>query len=177
MKNVLRFVQVLALGTWIGALLYFSSVVTIAAFRVLTRDQAGALVGATLGGLHALGMIAAIIYVIAGISMAKSLKSLFGPAVILVMLMFLLSLASQTVVIPRMDVLRAQMGSVDSTPTSNPLRVEFDRLHSVSVKLEGGVLLAGLVALFLTVYTKPIKPVVTASVASTVAIPSNKSGA
>ncbi|MGA6956196.1 MAG: hypothetical protein WBY73_13855, partial [Candidatus Acidiferrales bacterium] len=55
------------------------------------------------------------------------------------------------VVIRRMSALRRQMVSVVATPPDNPLRVEFDRLHGVSVRLEGAVLLIGLVAFFLTV--------------------------
>ena len=72
------------------------------------------------------------------------------PAALAVILMLALTLASQRIVIPRMDVLRAEMVSVDTTPASNPRRVEFDRLHGISVDLEGAVLLLGLVALFLT---------------------------
>jgi len=44
-----------------------------------------------------------------------------------------------------------QMGSVAATSTSDPLRVQFDRLHDVSADIEGAVLLIGLVPLFLTV--------------------------
>jgi hypothetical protein len=65
--------------------------------------------------------------------------------------MLLLTLASQRIVIPRMDVLRAQVGSIEATPAGDPRRMEFDKLHGFSVDLEGGVLVIGLVALFLTV--------------------------
>ena len=68
-----------------------------------------------------------------------------------VILMLLLTLASQRFVIPRMAELRGQMGSVEATPASDPRRAEFDRLHGISVDLEGGVLVIGLVALYLTV--------------------------
>jgi hypothetical protein len=45
------------------------------------------------------------------------------------------------------------MVSVDATPPENPVRAEFDRLHKISVRLEGSTLLLGLVALFLTAHT------------------------
>ena len=35
------------------------------------------------------------------------------------------------------------MVSVDATPRDNPLRVEFDRLHQMSVRIEGAVPLLG----------------------------------
>jgi hypothetical protein len=59
-------------------------------------------------------------------------------------------MVSQYGVIARMDALRLQMGSVDTTPAGNPLRMAFDRLHQYSVRLESAVLLSGLAALFLT---------------------------
>ena len=64
MMRMLRFAKVLALGAWIGAIIYFAAVVTRGAFAVLpNRDQAGLLVGFTLGGLHLMGLIAALTFV------------------------------------------------------------------------------------------------------------------
>jgi len=40
---------------------------------------------------------------------------------------------------------------VDATSRDNPLRVEFDKLHQVSVQLEVATLIAGIAALYLTV--------------------------
>jgi Domain of unknown function (DUF4149) len=151
MRNIFQFVRVFALGTWVGSIIYFVAVVTRGAFAVLARDQAGLLVGFTLGGLHQLGVIAAVVYLVAALALGRSLKALVRPAALGVILMLLLTLASQRIVIPRMDELRTRMVSVDATPASDPLRAEFDRLHGISVDLEGAVLLIGLVALFLTV--------------------------
>jgi uncharacterized membrane protein len=157
MTNVLRFVQVFALGTWLGAILYFSFAVAPAAFATLpSRDQAGAFVGLALGRLHHLGVIAAVIYLIASPGLGRSLKALAQPAAIGVVLMLLLTVASQHFVTPRMAALRTQMVSVEATPRDNPLRVQFDRLHRVSVQLEGSTLLIGLVALFMTVRARPV---------------------
>jgi hypothetical protein len=151
MSHILRFLRVFALGTWVGSIIYFVAVVTRGAFAVLARDQAGLLVGFTLGGLHQLGVIAALVYLVAALGLGKSLKALVRPAALGVIVMVLLTIASQRIVIPRMDALRVEMTSVDATPASDPRRAEFDRLHGISVDLEGGVLLIGLVALFLTV--------------------------
>src|SRR3984957_11965345 len=115
--NTLRFLRMLALGTWVGSIIYFV-VITQGVFGVLPRDQAGVLVGYALGRLHWMGVIAAVFFLIASVAVGKALTALVRPAAIGVILMLLLTLASQRVVIPRMDVLRAQMGSVDATPTS-----------------------------------------------------------
>jgi hypothetical protein len=149
MNHFLRFAKLLALGAWLGAVVYFVAVVTRGAFAVLsTRDEAGLLVGFTLGGLHSMGLIAAAIFVIASIALRKSLRALIEPAVIGVILMAALTAASQYRVMPRMAVLRTEMVSVDATPATDPRRAEFDRLHSISVDLEAAVLLIGLVAMF-----------------------------
>jgi uncharacterized membrane protein len=152
MTNVLRFVQVFALGTWVGSIFYFSAAVAPGAFRVLSnQDQAGALVQFTLGRLHTLGVVAALLYLFASVGLAQSFKALVRPAAIGVVLMLLLTITSQNFVAPKLAALRVEMGSVAATPLSNPLREEFDRLHGISVKLEGTVLLIGFAALFLTV--------------------------
>jgi hypothetical protein len=65
--------------------------------------------------------------------------------------MLLLTICSQFFVTAKLADLRQQMGSVDRTPATNPLRASFDRLHQLSVWLEGAVLLLGLAAMYLTV--------------------------
>jgi uncharacterized membrane protein len=156
MTNILRFLQVFALGTWLGSLIYLSFVVAPSVFGILSsRDQAGIVVGFALGRLHHLGAIAAMIFLIATLGIARSFKALVQPAAIGVVLMLLLTLVSQHIVMPRMAVLRTEMVSVDATPPDNPLRVRFDRLHRISVRLEGSVLVIGLTALFLTARRNP----------------------
>jgi uncharacterized membrane protein len=155
MTNVLRFVQVFALGTWVGSIFYFSAAVAPGAFRVLsTQDQAGLLVEFTLRRLHTLGVVAGVLFLLASAAMAVT-SSGAGRRLILpvagVVIMVILTVVSQHVVIRRMNVLRKQMVSVAATAPENPLRVEFDRLHGVSVQLEGATLLIGLVSFFLTV--------------------------
>lgn len=155
MIRMLKFVKVLALGAWIGAIIYFASVVTRGAFAVLpNRDQAGLLVGFTLGGLHVTGLIAALVFVIASLAIGKSLRTFIDPAVLIVILMAVLTMVSQDYVIPRMNLLRTQMGSVEATPASDPRRAQFDLLHTASVDIEGGVLVAALIALFLAMREK-----------------------
>jgi DMSO/TMAO reductase YedYZ heme-binding membrane subunit len=68
-----------------------------------------------LGRLHHLGVVAAVIYWVASFWLEPSFKALVQPAALGVILMLLLTLASQKVVTPRMAALRAQMVSVDAT--------------------------------------------------------------
>jgi uncharacterized membrane protein len=158
MKDVLRFLRVFSLGAWVGAIFYFSAAVAPGAFRVLSNpDQAGLLVEFTLRRLHHVGVIAGLLFLFASLILAiwsrDSRKRLLLSA-IGVVLMVALTVISQHVVIRRMVQLRRQMVSVAATPANDPRRAEFDRLHGISVDLEGAVLLIGFVALFLTVREK-----------------------
>jgi hypothetical protein len=150
MATVVRFLQFFTLGTWIGADLYFGAIVAPAAFSVLTPDQAGALVGLTLGRLHLMGIVAGVIYLLVTAIWGRSAAALLRPAPLLVLAMVVLTFISQFWVSGTMDALRAQMGSVSATPATSQLRVSFDRLHGLSVRLEMAVLIAGLLALFFT---------------------------
>jgi len=152
MNSALRFIQVFALGTWVGSIIYLSFVVAPGAFGVLqSRDQAGLMVGYSLTRLHYMGMVAAVLYLVAGVVLAQSVKGFVQPTMLGVILMLLLTIVSQTRVTPRLAELRTAMVSVDATPKENPLRVEFERLHQTSVRIEVVVLLLGIAALFLTV--------------------------
>jgi hypothetical protein len=154
MTNVLRFIQFLALGTWLGSIIYFSFAVAPALFATLqNRDQAGAIVGIALGRLHHLGVIAGVLYLVAALGLARSPKIFVQPAALAVIAMLAFTIISQHHVTPRMAQLRTQMVSVDSTPPENPLRAEFDHLHKLSVRLEGSVLVLGLIAMYLTART------------------------
>ena len=64
--------------------------------------------------------------------------------------MLVLTLVSQFGVGARMHQLRADMVEIDRIPHDDPRRVEFNQLHVWSTGLEGGVLLLGLLALWLT---------------------------
>jgi hypothetical protein len=50
-----------------------------------------------------------------------------------------------------MEALKKEMVSVQSTPETDPRRVEFNRLHHWSVAFEGAVLLLGLAGMYFLV--------------------------
>ena len=149
--------QLFALGTWIGGIIFLSFVEAPGVFSLLvSREQAGSIVGYSLTRLHYIGMVSALIYLVAGVGLARSAKWFASAAAILVIIMLGLTLISELGVRPRINAVRSQLtGTVDATPPQNPLRAQFDRLHRVSVQLEGATLLLGIVALFLTARPAP----------------------
>ncbi len=152
MSTVLRSIEVLCLGLWLGSDVFLSFVVAPGAFRVLgSRDAAGAMVGFALGRMHVLGVVCGVVFLLARLARTRTFASFVAPVALCVVLMIALTVASQVGVSPKMAMLRVQMGSIQAAAQDSPLLAEFGRLHRISVSLESGVLLAGFAALFLLV--------------------------
>jgi uncharacterized membrane protein len=150
MSTVLRAVEFLSLSLWLGSDVFLSFVVAPGAFRILaSRDQAGAIVGFSLGRMHVLGMACGIVLLLARLIRTRTLGGLVTPASLCVVLMIALTAISQYTVSAKMAALRLQMGSIQATAADSPLLAEFGRLHGISVALESGVLLAGFAATYL----------------------------
>jgi len=152
MMNWLRTVEFLGLSLWLGSDVFLSFVLAPGAFRVLaSRDQAGAMVGYGLWWMHMIGVVCGVAILLARLLRTRTFASLATPAALCVVLMILLTVVSQHAVSPKMAALRVQMGSIQATAADSPLLAEFGRLHRISASLEGGVLLAGLAALYFLV--------------------------
>ncbi|MGA2647182.1 MAG: DUF4149 domain-containing protein [Candidatus Sulfotelmatobacter sp.] len=146
--------MLLSLVVWIGGLLFFAFVLAPTAFSVLpTSHLAGNVVGRALGKLHWIAIISGIIFLASSLLYSRFTNGtahLFAARHVLLCLMLVLTLVSQFGIIPRMDALRASLGDVRSVPIDNPERVQFDALHVWSTRVEGAVLLLGLVVVYLT---------------------------
>ena len=161
MTSTLRFLQVFALGAWVGAIFYFSAI-TPGLFRVIpNQDQTGLVVEFAITRLHTMGIVGGLLFLFASAILATTsphaARRVALPAVG-VTLMLILTIFSQHLVIRRMIELRHEMVSVAATPDSNPQRAEFDRLHTVSVDLEGAVLLIGFASLYLAMRDGEFSP-------------------
>ena|ERR1700683_3055369 len=152
--SFLRFLMLLSLVVWIGGLIFFAFVLAPSAFAILpTRHIAGNLVGRTLGVLHWMGIFSGLIFLASSLlynQLTRGTPRAFAARNVLIVLMLALTLVSQFGISPRMDTLRATIGEIDSVPADNPARAQFDALHVWSTRVEGGVLLLGLVAIYLT---------------------------
>ena len=154
--SFLRFLMLLSLVAWIGGLMFFAFVLapTVFAPGVLPNTHlAGNIVGRALGRLHWIAIFSGIVFL--GSSLLYSRLSdgtahVFALRHVLICLMLGLTLGSQFGIIPRMDTLRAQVADFTTVPLDNPARPEFDALHAWSTRVEGAVLLLGLVAIYLT---------------------------
>jgi uncharacterized membrane protein len=153
MFNIFRALEFLGLSVWLGSDIFLSFVVAPGAFRVLApnRDQAGAIVGFALTKMHLIGIACGFAILFLRVLRTKSFGSLVAAAGLCVVLMIALTAVSQLTVTPKIVALRTQMGSIQATAADSPLLAEFGKLHQISVSLESGVLLAGIVCMYLMV--------------------------
>jgi uncharacterized membrane protein len=155
--SFLRFLMLLSLVVWIGGLIFFAFVLAPTAFSIPdvlpNTHLAGNVIGRALGKLHWIAIFSGITFLASSLlhsRLANGTAHLFAGRHVLLCLMLALTLISQFGIIPRMDVLRASLGDVRAVPIDNPERVQFDALHIWSTRVEGAVLLLGLVVVYLT---------------------------
>lgn len=156
MHKTLRFLQALAFVIWLGGMIFFGFVVAPAVFSVLpTPHLAGEVVAEVLRRFNwiagiALLLLLLVAFLIPPIQKRRPFLSerlLVGLAVIA----FAISLYSQFGIERRMHTLRVQAGVIDNRAPTDPLRVEFERLHNRSVTLFGTNTVLGLLMLGLWV--------------------------
>src|SRR5271167_1763061 len=140
MQTILRTLEFLALGLWLGSDAFLSFVVAPGAFSVLAdRDTAGMFVGYALMRLHFAGICLGLLFLLARLLRTRDFGSFTSAAASTVALMVVLTAVSQFTVSNRMQQLKQEMVSVQNTSETDPRRVEFDRLHHRSVGFEGAV--------------------------------------
>jgi len=159
MQTILRSIEFLSLGLWLGSGAFLSFVVAPGAFAILgSRDAAGMMVGYSLARLHFAGIFLGVLFLLARLVRTRDFASFTTAAALCVVLMVILTTASQFTVSNRMERLKKEMVSVQNTPETDPRRVEFNRLHHASVRYEGAVLLLGLAGMFLLVKEVAARP-------------------
>jgi uncharacterized membrane protein len=152
--SFLRFLMLLSLVVWIGGVMFLAFVEAPTAFRpglLPSRHLAGAVVGGSLNILHWMGIVSGIVFLISSLAYNQISKGTMQPFAlrhVLIVLMLLLTAYSQFGITPRMVALRTSFVEIDKIPLDDPGRVEFDKLHNWSEKLEGGVLLMGLAVIY-----------------------------
>jgi hypothetical protein len=146
--------MLLSLIVWLGGLIFFGAVLAPTVFTVLpTRHMAGSVVSPSLNRLHWMGAVSGVVFLLCSIlytRLATGAAHVFAARHVLIVIMLALTLTSQFAVTPKMAELRASMGEIDNLAPTDPARVQFNSLHIWSTRLESGVLLLGLVVVYLT---------------------------
>ncbi len=150
MRTFLQAVRLLSIVVWVGGIIFFAFVLAPTAFHVLPAHEAGLVVGGTLPVLDRIGFVCGILFLWTNNRVRGNWHPKGQPHVLLVILMLALTLYVDKSILPRMERDRASVGGdITLAPPGNPARADFDRLHPLSERLEGTVLLAGLAVVVL----------------------------
>lgn len=151
---ILRFLKVLSVSMWVGCIFFFAVAVAPVAFSVLpTRTLAGLVVGRSLVSLHWIGIVCGLVFLLATLLLAfiEGGEKPFHRSDLLIVAMMALTLFAHFGIERRMNTLKDQMGVIDVVPHEDARRVEFNRLHVWSERMEETVFFGGLVLLYLVV--------------------------
>ncbi len=154
--SALRYVMLLSLVIWIGGLIFFAFVLAPTVFHpgiLPTRQLAGNVVNRSLGILHWMAIACGVVFAVTSMIDARVVNGAAQPFAarnLLIYVMIVLTLVSMFGIAGKMQALRQQMGVIDEVPPDDARRVEFNRLHVWSTRIEGTVLVLGLVVLYLT---------------------------
>jgi Domain of unknown function (DUF4149) len=138
-------VYLIAIACWLGGIVFFSFFTTRIVFASLPRPEAGVAIRALFPQYYMLGYIAGTISLV----LAIYITAVWTPRLWWGFTTFVLAVAlgltfyAGTVIRPRVEAIR----SVTEEANPDPVRkAEFDKLHRMSVMLNGAVLLLNIAA-------------------------------
>jgi len=155
--SLVRFLMLLSLVVWVGGLIFFAFVMAPTVFHpgvLPARQYAGNVVSRSLAIMHWMGLICGIVFATTSMIDARVVDGVFQPLAfrnLLIYAMIVLTLIAMFGIASRMLTLRNDMVFIDNIPHDDPRRVEFNRLHVWSTRVEGTVMLLGLVLVWVTV--------------------------
>ncbi len=140
------FFFLVAMGCWLGGIVFFSFFTAPAIFGSLPIEEAGKAISTIFPRYYMLGYVAGTISLMLAIyfTLVRDARLLWGGTALAIAIGVGLTFYAGTVVLPRADAIRI----VSHQPNADPVRkAEFDKLHRLSVILNGSVLILNLAAL------------------------------
>ena len=164
MNAFLRTICLLTMVVWVGGLIFFAFILAPTAFHVIgLTPEFGRLIAGTLAILHPVGQVCGVVFLAATIATwyraeARSRK-IYVAQMWLALFMMAATAYVQLNIISAMEKDRtAAGGSIEAAPPENPAKLDFDRLHALSEKVEGTVLFLGLGVILLMGMTQRPSP-------------------
>ena len=140
------FVYLLCLVAWLGGMIFFSIFTAPVIFTVLPVGEAGKVGSGIFPRYYLLGYGAGIIGVILAFyfTIARSPRLCWGLAAIALAIALVLTFYAGAIVRPKVDAIRTV---AEEANPDHERKAEFDRLHRLSVALNGAVMVLNLLAL------------------------------
>jgi uncharacterized membrane protein len=161
MTQWIKWLYLLTLAVWIGSIVFFSFAVAPTVFKTLKTEDAAALIRQIFSKYYFIGILCSGVGIVCvGLLLAD--RS-FGKWPAILTLLLLAGMGGTDLwlrqgVMPHMNHLRDQRAAVENSgkPPDEELEREWKALHSLSVQMNGVVLLCGLVLVFLVVYARVV---------------------
>ena len=134
----------LALSLWVGGIALFTFIVTPAIFRTHGRDAAGRIVGSIFPAYFRYGLVLAALALLARIVAGEAfhgVRQWIGT--LLIATAILLTGYQAYGLTPRMEQVKRSVASFETVSPRDPARMEFSRLHGISMIVNLVVLLEG----------------------------------
>jgi Domain of unknown function (DUF4149) len=155
---ILRFIYLLSIALWIGGIAFFSFMAAPSIFHVLPREEAGKVVADIFPKYYWQGIICGAIALLTSVvlGMRERWNMLLIVRTLMIGLMLIGVLYSVAILQPKIQIVKAQITSFESLLPTDPLRLEFGRLHGRSFSVNAAVLLLGVVVVFITAFTMKV---------------------
>jgi uncharacterized membrane protein len=155
---VLRFIYLLSIALWLGGMAFFSFVAAPSIFKALPREEAGKVVSDIFPKYYWQGMICGAIALVTSVAlgMRDRWNMLLIVRTIMIGVMVIGILYAVVILQPKIQAVKAQITSFESLTPTDPLRLEFGRLHGRSFSVNAAVLLLGVIVVFITAFTMKV---------------------
>lgn len=150
MLNTFRFVLLLSIVVWVGALVFFTFFVAPSIFKVLPGELAGELVAHIFPKYWAIGYVAGVLSLAALLAISFIEKAFPAARVLLLAFMTALTFYSGMVIAPEAHAVQEEMKAAKEPARVQELKAEFRNLHLRSYLLNMAVIVSGVAFVFFT---------------------------
>ena len=144
--NPITFLYNLAISCWLGGAALFTFLLTPILFTSYSRDMAGGIVGVLFPGYFRWGLACGAVALLCQI--INRGRFAIASAVIITVMLALTSIQA-FVLEPRAAELKQSIASFETTPKDDPFRVQFRKLHGISMAANLAVIAGGAVLVLL----------------------------
>ena len=151
--HLITIVYNLAVSCWLGGAALFTFCLTPLIFASYSRDIAGGIVGTLFPGYFRWGLACGAVALLCQI-INRGRFALASLAVITLMLAF--TAVQAFIIEPQAAALKHAIVSFETTPADDPQRVQFRKLHGLSMAANLTVIVGGIVLVILSSLPAPI---------------------
>jgi len=139
-------IYLIAIACWLGGIVFFSFFTTRIVFASLPRAEAGVAIRALFPQYYMLGYIAGTVSLVLAIyiTAVRTPRVWWGGTTLALAIALGLTFYAGTIIRPRVEAIR---GVTEETNPDPVRKAEFDKLHRMSVMLNGAVLLLNIAAI------------------------------